>query len=138
MKNNLRKLSIILLFFLAANAVGGSLYLITDPTGKAIQIPIELLEVTPFNDYLIPGIILFLSIGVLSIVVAIFTIKRTIHYPLFIVIQGWVLFSWLTIELILNSEFFNPILHYSLYVISILLIIFGFIIKSGGKYDIQR
>jgi hypothetical protein len=138
MNRTLRIISIILLLFLAVNAVGGSLYLITDPTGKAIQIPLELLEATPFYNYLIPGIILLLSIGFLSIIVAVMTIKKNNHHPLFIILQGCVLIGWLTVELILNSEFFSPILHYPLYIIGILLIVFGLILKYGGKFDFQR
>ncbi len=132
MKKILIIISIILLFFLAINAIGGGLLLIIDPTGKTIQIPVELLQGTPFNDYLIPGLILFLAIGVLSIVTAIKTIKQSINYPWFIIVQGSVLIGWLTIEIILNSKFFEPGLHYPLYAIGLFFIIAGLIIKKRG------
>lgn len=138
MNKTFRIIALILLFFLALNAIGGSLFLIADPSGKAIQIPIKLLQGTPFNDYLIPGIILLIAIGFLSLAVAILIILKIKKYPWFIILQGCVLIGWLTVELILNIEFFLPILHYPLYTIGILLIVSGFIIKNRGSNDIQR
>ena len=138
MNKTFRIIALILLFFLALNAIGGSLFLIADPSGKAIQIPIKLLQGTPFNDYLIPGIILLIAIGFLSLAVAILIILKIKKYPWFIILQGCVLIGWLTVELILNIEFFSPILHYQLYTIGILLIVSGFIIKNRGSNDIQR
>lgn len=76
MKQTLRIFAIILLFILAVSAFLGSWGLIVDPSGKAIQIPIEMLNGTLFNDYLIPGIILFFAIGVLSLLTAVLTIKK--------------------------------------------------------------
>ena len=119
MNKALRTFALILLFILAVSAFFGSWGLISDPSGKAIQIPIEMLDGTPFNDFLIPGIILLFAIGFLSLVIAVLTIKKTKHYPWFIILQGCVLIGWLTAELILNKEFFYPIIHYPLYSIGI-------------------
>ena len=136
MNNILRIFSIILLLFLAINAFWGSIYLIADPSGKAIQIPIELLEGTPFSDYFIPGIILFISIGVLSLSVAFITIKKVKNYPWFIILQGCVLIGWLTTEIILNKDFFSSVLHYPFYTIGVLFIVFGSMITIRGENDI--
>jgi len=133
MSNKFRSISIVLLFGLAINAIGGGLFLIIDPSGKAIQIPLDLLEGTPFTNYLIPGLVLFFAIGILSSVVAVLTILKKKYYPWFIILQGFILIGWLTIELILNMEFFSPVLHYTLYTIGILLIVFGLIIKHKGN-----
>ena len=127
-----------LLLFLAVNAIGGSYFLISDPSGKSIQIPIELLEGTPFDNYLIPGVILLFSIGFPSIMVAVSMTKNSEYHQLLIIFQGCVLIGWLTIQLILNPLFLSPILHYPLYVMGVLLIIFGFILKNGKQDDIQR
>lgn len=110
--------------------IGGSLFLIADPSGKTIQIPIELLNGTPFSDYLIPGIILLFANGILSVVIAILTVKKIKHYQWFIILQGCVLIGWLTVELILNIEFFSPVLHYPLYSIGIIFIVTGLISKK--------
>lgn len=138
MKKTLRIIVIILLIFLALNAIGGGLFLIADPSGKAIQISIELLQGTPFTDYLIPGIILLFANGILSLATAILTIRKVKSYPWFIILQGCVLIGWLTFEIILNKKFFSPILHYPLYTIGIIFIISGFTIEKWKGSDYAK
>ncbi|MGM0576961.1 MAG: hypothetical protein ACQEXJ_14650 [Myxococcota bacterium] len=38
--------------------------LLSDPTGAALDMPLSLLDGTPFGDYLVPGVVLFTVIGV--------------------------------------------------------------------------
>lgn len=55
---------IILLAFLALSAIGGGGALIVSPSGKLIGgLPLSILEHSPFTDFLVPGIILFLILG---------------------------------------------------------------------------
>lgn len=54
-----------------------------DPSGESLEMPMELLEDTPFDDYLIPGILLFFGNGVLSLLIAGLTIKKVRCHPLF-------------------------------------------------------
>jgi len=138
MDNLIRIVVIILLFFLSLNAIGGSLFLIADPSGKLIQIPLELLNGTPFNNYLIPGIILLVSIGIFSLATAIATIKKTKSCIWLIIIQGCVLIGWLTIELLLNPLFFEPVLHFPLYVIGILLIVVGILFYIENRVNSHK
>ena len=128
--NKLRIFSISLLFILGILALYGGLSFISDPSGKSIQISIDVLDGTPFNDFLIPGIILILANGFLSLLIAVLTIKRTKHYQWFIILQGCILIGWLTAELIFNIEMFLPIMHYPLYTVGILFILIGFIINK--------
>ena len=128
--NKLRTVSIILLFFLGLLALYGGWCFISDPSGKSIQIPIEVLDGTPFNDFLIPGIILLIANGFLSLLTAILTIRETKHYQWFIILQGCVLIVWLTAELMFNIEMFSPVMHYPLYTMGILLITIGSIINK--------
>ena len=128
--SKLRIFSISLLFFIGLLALYGDWCFISDPSGKSIQISIEVLDGTPFNDFLIPGIILLIANGFLSMFIAILTIKKTKHYQWFIILQGCILIVWLTAELIFNIEMFLPIMHYPFYTIGILLIVFGSIINK--------
>ena len=136
MIKKLRIFAIILLLFLALNAIGGGLLLIADPSGNSIRIPVELLQGTPFSDYLIPGIILVLANGILSLIVAILTIKKIKNYELFIILQGCVLIGWLTIEIILNKEFFSPTLHYPLYSMGVIFVVSGLTLMKRESHDI--
>ena len=59
-----------LLVFQGISALFGGFMLIGDPTGGWLQMPLAALDGTPFGDYLIPGLILFLVLGVYPLVVA--------------------------------------------------------------------
>lgn len=52
-----------LLAFLGIGALYGGGSLILYPSGETLKMPLSLLEKSPFNDYLIPGIILFSVLG---------------------------------------------------------------------------
>ena len=120
-------LTIVLLTILGSLAFLGSWGLIGDPSGKSIQIPIEVLEGTPFNNFLIPGIILLFAIGFLSIAVAFMTFKRSRYYPYFIILQGCVLIGWLTAEILFNKDLFYPAYGIFHYHFQVLLVTIGFI-----------
>ncbi|MFK0523755.1 hypothetical protein ACINKY_16220 [Paenibacillus illinoisensis] len=62
---------IILHGFLGIGAIVGGGCLIIDPSGNLLQMPDSLLEHSPFRNFLIPGIILMLVLGLMPIVVAI-------------------------------------------------------------------
>ena len=49
--------------FEAVGAIYGGISLMNDPSGESIQLPVRLLEGTIFNNYIIPGIVLFLVLG---------------------------------------------------------------------------
>lgn len=52
------------LFFLGIGALGGGGVLILDPSGSILKMPLSNLSQTPFPNYLIPGIVLFIGLGV--------------------------------------------------------------------------
>ncbi len=77
-----RWLLISLLLFNAIGAYYGSYMLITDPTGVKIQMPLQNLEGSFFNDYFIPGIILLFVNGLLPTIAGIGLILRRPVVPL--------------------------------------------------------
>jgi hypothetical protein len=52
----------------AAGAIGGGVGLVQDPVNN-IGLPVSLLDGTPFKDYLIPGLILLIVVGLFSLFV---------------------------------------------------------------------
>jgi purine-cytosine permease-like protein len=132
MERKLRIFSLVLLILLGSSAIGGGWMLISDPSGFSMELPIELLNQTPFDNYLIPGIILLVALGFLSIIVCIFTIRQTTNYTYFLILQGCILFSWLTTELIMNDEFYHALYHLPLYTTSLLLIAIGIRLRYSG------
>jgi hypothetical protein len=60
-----RNILIILLAFLSLSSIGGGGSLVISPSGKLTgSLPLSLLEHSPFTNFLIPGIILFLILGI--------------------------------------------------------------------------
>lgn len=117
--------ALILLFFLGLTAIFGSYYLITDPSGESLQMPPGILDSTPFENYLIPGILLLIVNGIPALIIAFLTLIKVKYYAYFIVIQGFVLIIWLTAELIININLFYPLTHITYYLIGIALIFLG-------------
>lgn len=135
MKTNKRKTTaIILLLLVAFLALYGGWMLIADPSGQSLQFPIAFLENTPFKDYLIPGILLFLFIGIFYLITALFTFFKIKNYAWLIILSGCILIGWLCIEVILNPAFFFPAYHYPLYIIAVILIIIGYFER---KYSME-
>lgn len=74
-----RNFHLALLSFLGLSAFGGGGTLIISPSGKLLGgLPLSILENSPFDDFLIPGIILFLVLGVFSIFIVFALIKKPI------------------------------------------------------------
>jgi len=75
-----RNVLIALLLFLGISATGGGFLLIISPSGKMLGgLPLSILEHSPFTDFLIPGIILFLILGVFPCVVSRALLKKPVN-----------------------------------------------------------
>ena len=62
--------------FIALGAVGGGLALLLDPSGQGIGFSVELLSNSPFSNYLIPGLFLFLVNGIGNFFCGFLSIKK--------------------------------------------------------------
>jgi len=65
-----------LLLFLGLGAIFGGGILIISPSGKMFGMPLSMLDNSPFNNFLIPGIILFSLLGLVPIGLTFALIKR--------------------------------------------------------------
>ncbi|TGE32210.1 hypothetical protein [Desulfosporosinus sp. Sb-LF] len=74
MKNSLKekpftcKLLIFMHILLGIGAVFGGVVLVIDPSGGLLKMPITILENSPFNNFLIPGIILLAILGIIPLI----------------------------------------------------------------------
>ncbi|MGQ8338004.1 hypothetical protein ACUNWD_15745 [Sunxiuqinia sp. A32] len=59
----MRTILLLLLGFLGSGAIGGGGAIIISPIGELLGMPLSTLAESPFNSFLIPGIILFLVLG---------------------------------------------------------------------------
>jgi len=129
MKTTLRILAIFLLLFLGFGGIYGALMLISDPSGKKFEWSLELLNGTPFDSFLLPGIVLLIVNGLLPIYVAIIVGLKKKYAHTFILIQGVVVIIWLSVQLMMNPDFFLPVTHYPSYSVGILLVVIGLLLQ---------
>lgn len=123
--------TISLLFLTGINAIIAGTLFIIDPTGNKMGMSTSYLSNSPFSNFLIPGITLFVVNGLLNIVVAILSIKKHRYYPSLIFLQGILLSGWIIIQVIMVKDF--NVLHITMLSIGILLIVFGLILRGLFK-----
>ncbi len=99
--NTTQIVGIILLVVIGLNALFAGSVFILHPDGSAMGLSDTLLQYSPFEDFLFPGIILLVFNGISSIVIAILTVRENRYYSLLIIIQGIVLVIWLILQMVL-------------------------------------
>jgi hypothetical protein len=104
MKTLLRHFSIFLLLFIGLPACYSGIALMLEPSGKWLLLKTEWLKGSPFENYFVPGMLLFSAIGVLSIAVAFKTFLKNKKYPVYIFSQGIILTVWISVQVSIFSE----------------------------------
>lgn len=87
------------LIFLAVTSIAGAIPMILNPDGEPVGMPQSLLEHSPFHSYLIPGIVLLMANGLLSLWTLGCLLREASGYPLWVAAQGGVLMGWLIVEI---------------------------------------
>ncbi len=73
-----RNIHLCLLAFLGLSAISGGAALIISPSGKLLGgLPLSILQNSPFSNFLIPGIILFVVLGLFPTVLIFALLKKT-------------------------------------------------------------
>lgn len=133
MVKRVRRASMVMLVFTAITAIWGGAGLMYDPSGDYMMMSLQFLRHSPFTSYFIPGLILFIVNGLLNLVAFVLVLTKHRYYPYAMVVQGMVLATWLSVQIIMVKVFFVP-MHLPYYIIALLLVTFGSsIIRSGQK-----
>ena len=119
----IRMISITLLLLVAVNAMVAGYLFVKDPSGAALGISTDWLYYSPFSNFLIPGITLFIVNGIFTLVAATFSIFKWKYYPGLITFQGLLLVGWIILQVMFMRDVY--FLHYILGAIGILLFTFG-------------
>ncbi|MBE0661378.1 MAG: hypothetical protein IH597_02835 [Bacteroidales bacterium] len=101
MKTTLKILISVLLLFNSAGAFYGGWNLMIQPDGSTMQMSLDWLQYSPFPDYLIPGIILFIVNGLFGLFVFGTILLRHKLYPWFVIAQGLILTGWIVIQMLM-------------------------------------
>jgi hypothetical protein len=116
-----RVVAMVALAFLCVTAIAGAVPLIIDPTGRLLQMPQSILEHSPFHTFLIPGLILLVANGILSIVTFLATWRRAPGYGWWVALQGCVLTGWISVEaIIMRTTVWDHFLYWSIALILIM------------------
>ncbi|MBC8079097.1 MAG: hypothetical protein H7X86_02045 [Gorillibacterium sp.] len=111
-------LLIVLQAFLGIGGVVGGLLLVVDPSGDLIMMPIDLLEHSPFPNFLIPGLILLVVLGIIPTLISYalarkpnwsfgdkLNIFKELHWTwAFSLYIGFALIIWITVEVYMLQE----------------------------------
>lgn len=97
--------SIFLLFFTGITALIGGGMLIYDPSGSPLRMTTAILSGSPFDTFLLPGLILFLFIGVSCIVIAFLEIYDRTYSTKLLLYQGIIMIGWIVVQLMIIKQF---------------------------------
>lgn len=97
-------ISAFLLTVTGASAVYGGILLVTDPTGWKLGFHTGMLQHSPFEDFLFPGLILLILIGFGSLTVSALAIIRVGRYPTWIIFMGFAIAIWISIQVLMIRE----------------------------------
>jgi hypothetical protein len=126
-----RFISLFALVFLALTSVVGAIPMLTDPHGQPWQMPQSFLAHSPFHSYLIPGIVLLVMDGLMSMFVCVLVLRRRRGYGLWIAFQGCVLFGWLAVEcMVLRMVIWA---HYVYGAVALILVLAGLWLRADAE-----
>ena len=88
------------LLFQGLSGIAGGIGLVGDPTGDNLGIPVSWLQGSPFDDYLVPGLILLVVLGVFPLIVTygLWT-QRSWAWPAALLV-GVGLLVWIGVEIL--------------------------------------
>jgi hypothetical protein len=126
-----RWVAIVALAFLGIAAIVGAVPMILNPDGTPWQMSQSLLDPSPFDSFLIPGIVLFIANGVLSLASLIGAVRKDPDYAWWIVLQGVVLAVWLAVEIAMIRQILRE--HYVYSALAVVLIVSGILLMREQK-----
>lgn len=139
-------LLILLIFLQAISAVPAGLSLIIDPSGKGIGLPPGVMENTPLKNFLIPGLFLFVVLGLLPLITLYGLLSRKklnwaqkinwdkkFHWSCtFSFYIGLLLILWINMQLYFGIAFNK--LHFSYTILGVLIIILSHLPDTKRDY----
>lgn len=131
MKIFLKILNITLLIITGLNALIAGFLLFIKPDGSAMGMSVEYLKYSPFKSYFVPGIVLFIFIGVSSIYTAILWFLNRNNAPGFSIVQAMLLGGWILIQVQMLKDI--NFLHITVFSIAVILFVSGILYRKHNK-----
>ncbi len=127
------KASLVLEIPLSIGALGGGLALIIGPRGEIMPLPLLALAGSPFDTYLVPGLILFGALGLGPLVAARLAWLRHPLAPTAALVVGAGLLVWVAVEVAIIGYTNEPPLQaiYGILGVAIVLVAVRWILDDG-------
>jgi hypothetical protein len=118
---------------LSIGALGGGLVLIVAPRGEIMPLPLSALAGSPFETYLVPGLILFSVLGLGPLVAARLAWGRHPFAPFAALIVGAALLIWIAVEIAIIGYSNEPPLQaiYLVLGVAITVVALGWLAQVG-------
>lgn len=129
-------LLIMLLLFQGISGVFGGAVLVYDPTGKTLQMPISLLDGTPFGNYLLPGLILLVVLGIFPVIVVYGLWNKRRWSRVGTLAVGLALIIWIGVEIAMIGYQSEPPLQAIYGAVGILILLILLISRTGDPSGI--
>jgi hypothetical protein len=127
------KAALVLEVLLSIGALGGGLVLMIAPRGEIMPLPLSALAGSPFDTYLVPGLILFGFLGLGPLVAARLVWLRHPLAPTAAFVVGAGLLIWVAVEVAIIGYSNEPPLQaiYGVIGIAIVLVAFRWLLGAG-------
>ena len=117
--------------FIGLGAVGGGLGLVLDPGGANLGMPLEMLNHSPFSDFLIPGIVLLVVNGSGSIAGSLLSFRLNPFAAEIALALGTFLVAWIIIQVYWIHSFHW--LHALYLILGILELALGWLLRKAVR-----
>ena len=128
----MKSLLFILVSFVAVTATLSGLIMISNPDGGVMNLPLSLLDGTPFKDFLIPGILLTTIVGGVNLLAVFYNMQRHVYRYNWAMAGGIMISGWIVVQMILIQA--AHWLHFLYLGIGILIILLAYQLK--GKWAV--
>jgi len=97
----MKTLLFILLSFIALTSTLSGLIMMGNPDGLIMNLPLSLLDETPFKDFLIPGMLLATIVGGVNLLAVFYNIQRHPSRYNWAIAGGLMITGWIVVQVIL-------------------------------------
>ncbi len=128
----MKTLLFILVSFIAVTSTLSGLLMISNPDGGIMNLPLSLLDGTPFKDFLVPGILLTTIVGGVNLLAVFYNMQRHANRYNWAIAGGIISSGWIVVQMILIHA--AHLLHFLYLGIGILIILLAYQLK--GKWAV--
>lgn len=119
-----------LIVFVGVTSAFGGAVLCFDPEGNLLQLPLSVLQHTPFKNFLIPGLVLALPVAGVNFMALVYLLAGKACRYRWAIAAGMMIIGWIIVQVVMIRVFFWPQMLY--------LFCGFFIIISSVYLDRQR